>query len=742
VTDPAGSTLHFAYDAADRPIGTTYPDGTNIQIAYNLLDLVGSTDRLGQTTSYNYDADRELLKTTDALGHTVQEGYNLAGQLTSITDQNGQTTALIRDGQGRMITKQYADGTAVNFARESSNGLVAVVTDALGQTTSYTYNADNSIATVSYSANQPTAGVSFSYDPVYSRIASMSDGIGTTTYNYFPVTSAPALGANLLRSVTSPIAGSSGTDTVTYSYDALNRVVGYAVNGAAQSIGFDALGRITSASNPLDSFTYSYADATARITETRSNHGPTFAMTYFGPQGDELLQQSNVTAQNGTSLQQFAYTNNSDDIVTSFTSSLPTTETVSYKYDAANRLMSALVGTAAAAQYVYGYDRASNLTSIAANAPAHGATYTATNAITSGTYDSNGSPTALGSAAYSWDGANRLVGFTGAANNNSSFTYDGLGRLVRVVDTTNGSVTADHSYFWCGFVRCLAHDNTQSGSPVSSQYFGQGVISGGTSYYYVQDQLGSVRELVSASGTVAAQYDYDPYGNPTTLSGTAVSDIGYAGYFYHAASGLNFALYRAYDPVHGRWLNRDPAGEAGGVNLYGYVYGNPSSRVDPTGQFAIAIPIAIVVVGVVAACYFTNCAEGIENAIQAIQNSSKDPPAPPAVQPAGTTPADPCQMFPNSAECQQPDPPKSCPGSNRQFGKKFGEHVDANRPGYRTPQEYRDLANQLYNDPAATRTTYPDDADMYPGETHILDSEGNLLRLDPQGNFRSLYPMF
>jgi hypothetical protein len=39
-----------------------------------------------------------------------------------------------------------------------------------------------------------------------------------------------------------------------------------------------------------------------------------------------------------------------------------------------------------------------------------------------------------------------------------------------------------------------------------------------------------------------------------------IPDIGYAGYFYHAVSGLNFALYRAYDPVHARWLNRDPIG--------------------------------------------------------------------------------------------------------------------------------------------------------------------------------------
>ncbi len=61
------------------------------------------------------------------------------------------------------------------------------------------------------------------------------------------------------------------------------------------------------------------------------------------------------------------------------------------------------------------------------------------------------------------------------------------------------------------------------------------------------------------------------------------SDIGYAGYFYHAASGLEFTLNRAYDPVHARWLNRDPIREVGGINLYAYAGGDPMDYTDPLG---------------------------------------------------------------------------------------------------------------------------------------------------------------
>jgi uncharacterized protein RhaS with RHS repeats len=47
--------------------------------------------------------------------------------------------------------------------------------------------------------------------------------------------------------------------------------------------------------------------------------------------------------------------------------------------------------------------------------------------------------------------------------------------------------------------------------------------------------------------------------------------------------------YRVYDPKDGRWLSRDPIGEAGGINLYAYVGGNPVNWIDPLGLSGILI---------------------------------------------------------------------------------------------------------------------------------------------------------
>jgi RHS repeat-associated protein len=41
--------------------------------------------------------------------------------------------------------------------------------------------------------------------------------------------------------------------------------------------------------------------------------------------------------------------------------------------------------------------------------------------------------------------------------------------------------------------------------------------------------------------------------------------------------------YRYYDPLTGRWPSRDPIGEEGGVNLYGFVGNNSLSSVDKHG---------------------------------------------------------------------------------------------------------------------------------------------------------------
>jgi RHS repeat-associated protein len=51
----------------------------------------------------------------------------------------------------------------------------------------------------------------------------------------------------------------------------------------------------------------------------------------------------------------------------------------------------------------------------------------------------------------------------------------------------------------------------------------------------------------------------------------------------HSNSGMYYYLHRFYDPSLQRWINRDPIGEKGSANLYGFVANTPINRLDPLG---------------------------------------------------------------------------------------------------------------------------------------------------------------
>lgn len=94
---------------------------------------------------------------------------------------------------------------------------------------------------------------------------------------------------------------------------------------------------------------------------------------------------------------------------------------------------------------------------------------------------------------------------------------------------------------------------------------------------------------MNSDGSLAARYDYDPYGKRLPqFQASAYSggcDFGFTGHITQqsAVSGqgeLVLTFFRGYDPEIGKWLSPDPIGENGGMNLYGYVGGNSVNYLD------------------------------------------------------------------------------------------------------------------------------------------------------------------
>jgi RHS repeat-associated protein len=124
------------------------------------------------------------------------------------------------------------------------------------------------------------------------------------------------------------------------------------------------------------------------------------------------------------------------------------------------------------------------------------------------------------------------------------------------------------------------------------QYFEHGFMAFGGKYYYIKDHLGTVWGLYGQNGAPHGRWRFTLYGERGNNEVTNLpmnSDMGFTGHYQHVPSGLVLAPYRAYDPETARWLSRDPIGEAGGINLYGYVLNNPVNLWDPWGLWQVTI---------------------------------------------------------------------------------------------------------------------------------------------------------
>jgi RHS repeat-associated protein len=99
--------------------------------------------------------------------------------------------------------------------------------------------------------------------------------------------------------------------------------------------------------------------------------------------------------------------------------------------------------------------------------------------------------------------------------------------------------------------------------------------------------MGSVRLLTARDGTPAASYAYEPFGQARGQPPDhPYNPYRFAGMRFDPTLGTYDAVAREYDPVLGRFLERDPAGLTDGGNLYTYAANAPLSQIDPTGTEA------------------------------------------------------------------------------------------------------------------------------------------------------------
>jgi RHS repeat-associated protein len=124
---------------------------------------------------------------------------------------------------------------------------------------------------------------------------------------------------------------------------------------------------------------------------------------------------------------------------------------------------------------------------------------------------------------------------------------------------------------------------------------------GNVRHYYQIKTTANYSNPATVTGQITANLDYDAFGREVRATGPKTPSSGqppglagndpwvdvlpfhFSTKFTDRESGLNYYGYRFYDPVDGRWFNRDPINEAGGLNLQVACLNNLLNNLDILG---------------------------------------------------------------------------------------------------------------------------------------------------------------
>ena len=112
------------------------------------------------------------------------------------------------------------------------------------------------------------------------------------------------------------------------------------------------------------------------------------------------------------------------------------------------------------------------------------------------------------------------------------------------------------------------------------------------------DHLATPQKMTDALGVVVWSADYKPFGEATvTPSSTITNNLRFPGQYFDAETWLNYNYMRNFSPRLGRYIEADPIGLAGGLNIYIYAFNSPQQFIDPLGLD-------------VSVCYYPDAAAG------------------------------------------------------------------------------------------------------------------------------------
>ncbi len=651
VTDPTGRTTSFTYDLMGRLLTTTYPDGAVWRQTYTARGLLESvTDPLGHLTRYFYDSKGRLITLLDSSGGethytydaadnlrsvtnpegevtfytyngnnklvSVQKGdlpptvltYDALGRLLSVTDPNGQVTSRVYDSVGRVISLERPDGETLFMEYDARDNLIRLEdpsggemqwsydlagrrlseTNAIGQTFHYTYDgADRLIRAV----NRRGQVIEYDYDPAGRMIRLAMEGGDLNTYTYDAAgrlthASNPHSSITLNYDVVGRLTASSQTaGDVSYAYNLAGKLTQRTHPGGTETFGYDAAGRLNQVtSTTLGSFTMGY-DAASRM---NTIHYPNAVDLQI--ERDAIGRRESMDYNRG-GMSIMAHHQHLDAAGNVLEDSRTVFPSRTFEYDVLDRLTS--VASGGLLEEAFAYDRLGNWL-------VDGRIHDLANRLLSDewasfAYDADGNLTEVDGedefTRYAYDALGRLESAT-VSGQEVHYRYDPLGRRYSV--SLNGTETLT---LFDGWEEMGTRKNGVFYPHLSVGGMRLGAVTEQGVVYLHAGLEGSIQAASDASGTIVQHYQYSAFGLLNVFDAEwtllepaeALSPWLYHGRLYEPETGLYWMRARHYSPELGRFLQPDPIGVAGGINLYAYANNNPLRWFDPWGLDPVSV---------------------------------------------------------------------------------------------------------------------------------------------------------